>query len=82
MQALQTLENEEQETESSNQEREEREPIVSEDTQEKKPEETGTSSVQNINERGTFGVDFAEQTDQRQLSLSDRKKQMLQNARK
>ncbi|CAB4025791.1 E3 ubiquitin- ligase AMFR [Paramuricea clavata] len=66
--------------EPTNHEREERQPTV----EERDVEETGTSAVQRTraNERGTFGVDFAEQTDQRQSSLIDRKKQMLQNARK
>lgn len=71
--------------EPTNHEREERQPTVSEDTREERDvEETGTSAVQRTraNERGTFGVDFAKQTDQRQSSLIDRKKQMLQNARK
>ena len=66
-------------------EREERQARVSEDVlEERAAEETGTSSVvrTRADERGTFGVDFAELTDQRQLSLSERKKQMLQNARK
>ena len=71
--------------ESTNHEREERQPIVSEDMREQRDsEETRTNAVQRTRtiERGTFGVDFAEQTDQRQVSLSDRKNQMLQNARK
>ena len=69
--------------ESTNQEREERQSTVPEDPREEK-EATESVAIQKTrtSERGTFGVDFAEQTDQRQTSLSDRKKQMLQNARK
>ena len=71
--------------EPTNHEREERQPVVPEDTREQRAsEEISTSAVQRTRtiERGTFGVDFAEQTDQRQVSLSDRKNQMLQKARK
>ncbi len=61
--------------------REERQATVFKDTREE-TEETGSRTVHKANERGTFGVDFAEQTDQRQTSLRDRKKDMLHNARK
>lgn len=66
-----------------NEEREERQPTVSDALREER-EETGVSANWGTrpNERGSFGVDFSEHTDQRQSSLSDRKKQMLQNARK
>ena len=33
-------------------------------------------------DHGTFGVNFAEHTSERQTSLNDRKQRMLQNARK
>ncbi|XP_028410123.1 E3 ubiquitin-protein ligase AMFR-like [Dendronephthya gigantea] len=74
---------EEQETPVDTPEEDERQATVSEDIvvlEEREAEDT--SSRSRASERGTFGVDFAEQTGQRQTSLTDRKQQMLQNARR
>ena len=74
---------EEQLVPESTNERDEKQPLVPEDPQEEREaEESVTVQKTRANERGTFGVDFAQQTDDRQTSLDDRKKQMLQNARR
>lgn len=60
----------------------ERQATISEDIVLEEREAEDTSARTGTSERGTFGVDFAEQTGQRQTSLTDRKQQMLQNARR